>query len=113
MTSKITPPCKAFSTSSACKSFYTSIAVLPRTAGVISTSFALIILLLLLLLLLHVNILEGSLHVGCWQHWHLLLQLGGRIIAHTLRHMLLELSLGGGGNSSRAFSIQHVRDIHS
>ncbi len=55
--------------------------------------------------------LEGSLHIRRWQNW--LLQLGGRIIAHTLRHVLLELSLGGGGDSSRAFSIQHVGDIHS
>ena len=109
MTSKITPSCKPFTTSSACKSFYTSIAILPWTAGVIRTSFALVILLLLLM---HVYVLEGSLRVIRRQHWHLSLQLGGWIIAHALRHVLLELSLSGGGNSGRTFSIQHIRNIH-
>ena len=109
MTSKITPSCKAFTASIACKSFHTPITVLPRTAGVIRTIFTLIVWLLLL----HDYILEGSLHVICWQHRHLLLQLGDRIVAHTLSHVMLELPLGGSGNSSRAFSIQDIRDIHT
>ena len=112
MTSKITPSCKTFTASSTGKSFYTSIAILPRTARVIRSIFVLIVLLSVLLLL-HVNTLEWSLCVSCWEHWHLLLQLRPRVIAHALCHVLLELSLGGSGNGSRAFSIQHVSDIHS
>ena len=102
MTSKITPSCKTFTTSRTCKSFHTSNAVLPRTAGVVRTGST---LAFVLLLLLHVYILEGSLPVRCWQHWHLLLQLGGRFIAQALRYVVLKLSLGGSGNSSRALSV--------
>ena len=74
---------------------------------------AVLLLLLLLLLLLHGHILKGSLHVSCRQYWHLVPHLGGRMIADTLRHVLLVLSLSCGGNSSRAFSIQQVGDVHS
>ena len=62
-------------------------------------------MLIILLLLLHGCIPERSLQVRCWQHRHSLLQLGNRIVAHTLGHVMFELLLGGGGNRSRAFSI--------
>lgn len=66
-----------------------------------------------MLLLLHVYILEWSIGVIRWQYWHLLLQLGSRIIGYPLRHVVLVLPLSGGSNGSRVFSIQHIGDVHS